>query len=272
MKIRLVAVAATLALAASAAILPGAQAAPVTAPAAATAAKPTIVLVHGAFADASGWDKVITRLQGDGYPVLAVANPLTGLEADSDYLEGILAKISGPIVLVGHSYGGAVISDAAAGNPNVKALVYVAAFVPDVNEVLGQFANPADYPGALLSPDKLVHNTSVSGADEVTINTADFRAIFAADLPKKTAASMAVRQRAVAYDVFGQPAQAAAWHDIPSWYQISTQDKAISPVAQAFFAERAESRTTKVKGSHAAFISHDKETTLLIERAAKATR
>jgi pimeloyl-ACP methyl ester carboxylesterase len=118
--------------------------------------KPTIVLVHGAFADASGWDAVIGGLQGDGFDVLAAANPLRGLAIDSAYVRSVIDALPGPLVLVGHSYGGAVITNAATGAGNVAALVYVAAFVPDTSESLGQFTDPVRYPGAILSPDALV--------------------------------------------------------------------------------------------------------------------
>lgn len=236
-----------------------------------SAGNPTIVLVHGAFADAGGWDKVIDRLQDDGYPVLAVANPLRGLDRDSDYLRGVLGTVDGPVVLVGHSYGGAVISNAATGNASVKALVYIAAFVPDEGEVLGQFADPDSYPGALLGPDALVHRPSPDGEDEVSIDPQRFPEIFAADLPPDVAANMAARQRPVSGTVFEEPAGAPAWRSIPSWYQISTQDRAISPAAQRFFAERAESEAVEVEASHAGFISQDRATATLIVEAADAT-
>jgi pimeloyl-ACP methyl ester carboxylesterase len=248
-------------------------------------AKPTIVIVHGAFADASGWDDVIGKLQRDDYPVLAVANPLRGLASDSAYMRSVIDSVPGPVVLVGHSYGGAVITNAAAGATNVKALVYVAAFVPDVNEVLGQFADPTQYPGALLTPDALKVTPNVPGllnpaeptatsGNEVTIDPARFRAIFAADLPQSQTTKMALRQRPVAESVFFEPTTAAAWKTIPSWYAVSTQDKAISPVAERFFARRAagRARTIEINASHVSFMSHADRITDLIKSAAKATR
>ncbi|QAY73727.1 alpha/beta hydrolase [Agromyces protaetiae] len=241
-------------------------------PAGGSAEHPTIVLVHGAFADASGWEGVIDRLRDGGYPVLAVANPLRGLGKDSAYLRGVLDTIDGPLVLVGHSYGGAVITNAATGDPDVAALVYVAAFVPDEGEVLGQFADPEAYPGALLGPDSLVHRPSPDGEDEVSIDPDRFGEIFAADLPTDVTANLATRQRPVASTVFGEPSGPAAWRDIPSWYQVSTEDKAISPAAQRFFADRAGSETVEVEASHAAFISHERATAELIESAANAAR
>jgi pimeloyl-ACP methyl ester carboxylesterase len=237
--------------------------------------KPTVVLVHGAFADASGWDRVIARLQRDGYPTLAVANPLRGVTYDNNYVSDILNSVSGPVVVVGHSYGGAVITNAAAGKPNVRALVYVAAFVPDVEETLIQFADPVKYPGALLTPDAL-KKVTVSGADgatEVTIDAARFREIFAADLPPSETRKMAVRQRPVAESVFFTPTTAAAWRTVPSWYAVSAQDNAISPTAERFFAKRAagNAHTIELNASHVGFISQPDRIADLIESAARAT-
>lgn len=236
-----------------------------------TAGHPTVVIVHGAFADASGWDGVIAELRRDGYPVLAVANPLRGLASDTAYLRGILDTLTGPLVLVGHSYGGAVITNAATGNTNVTALVYVAAFVPDAGEALGRFADPVRYPGALLGPDALVVRPTPGGA-EASIAPDRFREIFAADLPAQDTTTMAVRQRPVALSVFEEPSGEPAWRGIPSWYQVSSQDKAISPVAERFFAQRAGASTVEIDASHAGFISHPDATAQLIRDAAKSDR
>ncbi|GAA1996665.1 alpha/beta fold hydrolase [Microbacterium ulmi] len=235
-------------------------------------ARPTILLVHGAFADAGGWDDVIGILQHEGYPVLALANPLRGLASDSAYVRRIIDATEGPVVLVGHSYGGAVITNAATGAANVTALVYVAAFVPDEGEVLGQFADPVAYPGAALTPDALVSREFADGEYEVSIDPGRFREIFAADLSKSVATRMAARQRPVAAAVFGEPSKTPAWKTIPSWYQVSGEDKAISPVAERFFAERAGSHTVEIDASHVAFISHSRATSRLIESAAASAR
>jgi pimeloyl-ACP methyl ester carboxylesterase len=234
-------------------------------------AEPTVVIVHGAFADASGWDGVIDILQRDGHPVLAVANPLRGLESDSAYLRGIIDTLPGPVVLVGHSYGGAVITNAATGAANVKALVYVAAFVPDKGESLGQFADPTKYPGAELSPEALVVRPYPGGV-EATIDPSRFHDIFAADLPRSETTRMAVRQRPVSLSVFEDLTGEPAWRTIPSWYQVSAMDKAISPAAERHFAEHIGARTTEINASHAGFAAHPDVTAELIESAIAAIR
>ncbi|MEV0949021.1 alpha/beta hydrolase [Promicromonospora sp. NPDC050249] len=233
--------------------------------------KPTVVLVHGAWADASGWGGVISKLQRDGYPVLAVANPLRGLASDSAYVRSVVDSIDGDVVLVGHSYGGGVITNAATGAENVQALVYTAAFAPDQGETIGQFNNPELYPGSELTPESLVFRPFPGGVD-ATIDPAEFQKIFAADLPKTQAAILAATQRPTAVAVLEEISGEPAWKTVPSWYQISAQDKALSPVAQRFFAERMGARTTSIDASHAGYISHAAETASLIEAAARATR
>ncbi|MEJ8633879.1 alpha/beta hydrolase [Streptomyces sp. MS2.AVA.5] len=231
-------------------------------------ARPTVVLVHGAFADASGWNGVIERLQGDGYTVLAPPNPLRGLASDSTYIASVLKNIKGPIVLAGHSYGGAVISSAAAGNPNVKSLVYVSAFMPDKGEALGQLA--AKFPGSelnsALSPTPF-ETTSGKGTD-LYIQPAKFHDVFAADLPAKTAAVMSAAQRPIAASAFTDKALAAAWRTIPSWALVAKQDKSIAPDLERFEAERAGSHTVEIDSSHVAMISHPDTVTDLIRDAA----
>jgi pimeloyl-ACP methyl ester carboxylesterase len=235
-----------------------------------SADKPTVVLVHGAWADASGWGDVITKLQRDGYPVLAVANPLRGLASDSAYVRSVVDSIDGDVILVGHSYGGGVITNAATGADNVDALVYVAAFAPALGETLGQFNDPVQYPGG-LTPDSLVFRPYPGGVD-ATLNPARFQQVFAADLPRHQTSIMAASQRpanvAVLEEVSGEP----AWKTIPSWYQVSVEDHALSPVAQRFFAERMAAHTTSIDASHAGYISHSRETANVIETAARATR
>lgn len=233
--------------------------------------KPTVVLVHGAFADASGWGGVIGELQQDGYPVLAVANPLRGLASDSAYVRSVVDTIDGDVVLVGHSYGGAVITNAATGAENVEALVYTAAFAPDLGETINKFNDPTQFPGAELTPDALVFRPYPDGVD-VTIAPSEFRRIFAADLPPRQTRLMAATQRPAAAASLDDQSGEPAWKTIPSWYQISTQDKAISPVAQRFLAERMGARTTSIDASHVGYISHPSTTANLIESAARATR
>jgi pimeloyl-ACP methyl ester carboxylesterase len=261
------AVAAVLALGAGASV---AQADPGHDVAHRPAEKPTVVLVHGAFADASGWGGVITKLQKDGYPVLAVANPLRGLASDSAYVRSIVDSIDGDVVLVGHSYGGGVITNAATGADNVDALVYTAAFAPDEGETLAEANDPEQYPGGGLSPDSLVLRPYPGGVD-ATLDPAQFRQIFAADLPERQTDIMAATQRPANLAVLDEPSGEPAWKTIPSWYQVSNQDKALSPVVQRFFAQRMGAHTTSIDASHAGYISHSTKTANLIETAVRAT-
>lgn len=233
--------------------------------------KPTIVLVHGAFADSSGWEGVIDKLQRDGYPVIAAANPLRSLESDSAYVRSIVDSIDGDVVLVGHSYGGGVITNAATGADNVDALVYVAGHAPDKGETVSQFSDPQKYPGSELTPESLVARP-YPGGEDLTIDPAHFHEIFAADLTAKRARIMASTQRPGSAGLLDEPSPGEpAWKTIPSWYQVSTEDKALSPVAQRFFAERMGAHTSSIKASHVGFISHPKTTANLIESAADAT-
>jgi len=236
------------------------------------AAKPTIVLVHGAWADASGWSAELEDLRNAGYDTIAVANPLRGLTSDAAYLRSVLDTIPGPVVLVGHSYGGAVIGGAAAGAANVKALVYVAAFVPDRNEPVGQLARLN--PGSLVTDDALLarpyplpdHTTGV----DLYLRCGIFHQAFAADLPKRTTATMCASQRPLAAAAFSEPAGPAAWRTIPSWYLLATQDQTIPPATQDFMAARAHATVVRVRASHVAMISHPGATTQLILTAARA--
>ena len=230
--------------------------------------KPTVVLVHGAFADASGWDDVARSLQRKGYPVLAPANPLRGVDFDSAYLRSVLATVQGPIVLVGHSYGGFVLTNAATGNPNVKALVYIAAFAPDAGETVGGLS--ALFPGSQLGEAALDFRPHPGGVDGY-IKLSLFREVFAADVPRATAAAMAVSQRPADVATLGQPSGVPAWKTIPSWTLIAKDDHVIPAAAQRFMAQRAGARTVQVAASHVAMISEPEATTELVLTAVRKT-
>ena len=241
------------------------------------AGKPTIVLVHGAFADASGFSDEIARLQADGYPVIAPADPLRGLTSDSDYLRTVLASIPGPVVLVGHSYGGAVITNAARGAQNVVALVYLAAFVPDEGTSVATSYDPAAFPGSLLTQEALLVRPTVNpavpgGQDaDLYIRPDLFRTIFAGDQSKRTAAVMAAAQRPLSAFAFTQASGAPAWKTIPSWDLITLDDRAISPGGQRFMAERAGAHIRTVHSAHDVMISHPGRVVHLIECVATRT-
>ncbi|WP_327589567.1 alpha/beta hydrolase [Nonomuraea sp. NBC_00507] len=236
-------------------------------------AKPTIVLVHGAFADASSWNDVITELKRDGYPVLATANPLRSLSGDAAYLKSVLGNVKGPVVLVGHSYGGAVISAAAVGNSSVKALVFIAAFLPDNGE--SALALSGKYPGSTLGPNTQQWTYRLpSGAEgvELTIKQDKFRKQFAADVPAGKAAAMAASQRPIAVAALEEKATAAAWKTIPSWALIATGDKNIPPAAQRWMARRAKASTAQADASHAVSVSQPDKVAQLIVKAARTAR
>jgi pimeloyl-ACP methyl ester carboxylesterase len=236
----------------------------VPAVAAKPAAKPVIVLVHGAFADALGWQRVIPILQHDGYYVIAVENPLQSLDGDVANTKRVVDAQAGPVVLVGHSYGGAVITGAAADDPKVKALVYLAAFAPDAGELVGAFGDkyPTDL-GKGLRPDSVGF---------LTIDRKQFRNLFAADLPPGDSAVAAATQKPISATVFGASVPKAAWRTIPSWYVVSKRDHAINPNLERFYAKRMHAHTTEVDASHVAFISHPAEIAKVIEAAATAAK
>ena len=246
-----------------------------TARARSTSAKPTIVLVHGAFADSSGWDGVINRLRRDGYPVVAAPNPLVGLQYDADTVRGFLDSIPGPKVLVGHSYGGAVITQAASGDRDVKALVYLAALAPERGEVLGKLLNrPVAHPAAPvpLVPVKVTQPDGTTRTD-LYLDRSQFRARFAADLPPQVAADLAATQEPASAATFtAKLTVEPAWKTIPSWYLVAKQDKAASPDLERFMAHRIHAHTRQINSSHAVYISHPEAVAQLIEQAARATR
>ncbi|MFK0058384.1 alpha/beta fold hydrolase [Streptomyces werraensis] len=234
--------------------------------------KPTVVLVHGAFADSSSWNGIVERLKKDGYPVVAPANPLRGLTSDADYVKSFLKSVKGPVVLAGHSYGGAVISKAAEGEPNVKALVYIAAFAPDKGESALELSNK--YPGSTLGPTlNTVPFPLPDGGTgkDLYIKADKFPQQFAADVPSRVSDLMAATQRPVAASALEEPATGAAWKSVPSWNLVTTQDLNIPVAAQRFMAQRAHSRTTEIKASHAVTVSRPGAVTRIIEQAARAT-
>ena len=254
------------------AVIPGAVAAASTgshSDATGSAAKPTIVLEHGAWADGSSWSGVVTRLQKDGYTVDVPPNPLRGVDSDSAYLASYLATVPGPIVLVGHSYGGFVTTNAATGDKNVKALVYVNAYIPAQGDTLNSLTS--QFPGSQITPAALNFVPSPGGVTDVYIKPSQFRSILANDLPAGQAAELAATQRPIAASTLADVSGPPAWTSIPSWAVIGTADHAIPPAAQEFMAGRAHATVTKINASHLSLISHPGEVTDVIEEAARHT-
>lgn len=238
----------------------------------APAVKPTVVLVHGAFADSSSWNGVVANLEADGYPVIAAANPLRGLRADADYLRSVIDGIAGPVVLAGHSYGGSVMSEAADGDRDVTALVYVASFLLDQGETTSQLA--AKFPGAKLGPalDPVPFPlpNGASGTD-LYVKQDEFRNVFAADVPEDVTDLMAATQRPITEAALNEPATRAAWKTIPSWNLVTTEDLAIPAESMRFMGERAGSHTVEVAASHAVTVSQPDAVADLIDEAARTT-
>ncbi|HET6691307.1 MAG TPA: alpha/beta hydrolase [Miltoncostaeaceae bacterium] len=236
--------------------------------------KPTVVLVHGAWADGSSWDGVVKRLHRDGYNVVVPPNPLRGLASDSAYLAGYLNTVRGPVVLAGHSYGGEVITNAATGNPAVKALVYVDAYIPDRGETAQELT--AAMPGSTLDPATsfdFVPFTGPDGSDtDLYVKPTAFRAALAADLSARRTAVLAARQRPLALSALSAPSGPPAWKTIRSYAVIGTRDKAIPPAEQAVMAARAHATVVKIKASHFGLVSHPGAVARLIARASAATR
>ena len=234
--------------------------------------KPSIVLVHGAWADTSSWDGVIKRLQADGYTVYAPPNPLQGLAYDPAYLADFLHSISGPIVLVGHSYGGAVITNAATGDPQVKALVYVDAFAPAQGQTLAQLL--AAYPGTCVVPANLnvvPFPGAPSGVGDAYIKQSVFPGCMANGLPATQARVLAATQRPIATIALTQESGVPAWQTIPSWAVVGTADHAIPPALQLAMANTAHAHITRVDAPHLSMISDPGTVTSVILHAVRAT-
>jgi pimeloyl-ACP methyl ester carboxylesterase len=230
-------------------------------------AKPTVVLVHGAFADASGWYGVITQLNKDGYRTIAATNPLRTLSGDAATVASLLKAIEGDVVLVAHSYGGMVISQAAEGQTNVKALVYVDGFMPEPGEAA--FPLSGKFPGSVVG-DSLWPVPLPDGGQDLYLQTDKFHAAFAADVPAETATLMAETQRPLTLAAGTEPATAAAWKTIPTFSIWGSDDFVIPAALHSWQAERAGAvKAIEIKGgSHALMVSHPGEVATLIEEAA----
>ena len=232
--------------------------------------KPTIVLVHGAFAGSSSWNGVVAKLTKDGYPVIAAANPLRSVKGDAAYVADLVQSLPGPVVLVGHSYGGEVISVAAAGKANVKALVFVAGYAPEVGESAASLSErfPTGTLGQTLAPPIDLSD----GSKDLYIDQPRYWKQFAADVPEADAIGMAATQRPVTQTALAEPVAALSWRSVPSWFMWGSLDRNIPAALHAFMAKRAKAREAiEVPGaSHVVMVSHANAVAALIERAATA--
>jgi pimeloyl-ACP methyl ester carboxylesterase len=230
---------------------------------------PTVVLVHGAFADSSGWGGVIARLTAAGVPAHAIANPLRGITADSAYVASALAQVPGPVLAVGHSYGGAVLTNAAARAGNVVGLVYVAAFAPDEGEKLLEIENGStdSVLNTALVERQYPTGQGTGTLEEFSIDPAKFHEVFAADLPVEQAALMAATQRPVSALAFVEPNGAPAWKTLPSWAVVATGDHAAGSDVVRSMAERAGATITAVEASHVVMISQPQAVADVVLRA-----
>src|SRR5215211_8992850 len=233
--------------------------------------QPTVVLVHGAWADGSSWNDVVERLQAEGVQVTAPANPLRGISIDSAYIASLLEQIPGPVLAVGHSYGGAVITNGATKANNVVGLVYVAAFAPDEGERLIDIESDSkdSVLNTALVPLQYPNGQGAETAVEFGIDPAKFHDAFAVDLPAEQTAVMAATQRPVAELAFPEPSGVPAWKTLPSWAVVTTGDKTVGSDVVRSMAERAGARITEVEGSHVIMISRPQVVTEVILRALK---
>ena len=233
-------------------------------------ATPTVVLVHGAFADASSWNGVIERLQAQGVPVIAPANPLRGIAHDSAYTAAVFEQIEGPVLAVGHSYGGAVISNAATDAKNVVGLVYVAAFAPEEGETLG--AAEANSKDSVLNSALVPHHFPSNGGESVefAIDPAKVREAFASDLPDEQVALIGATQRPIAEAAFSEKTGPPAWKNLPTWAVVATGDKAAGADLVRSMAQRAGANIIEVEGSHVIMISQPEAVTDVILEAIDA--
>ena len=231
--------------------------------------KPTIVLVHGAFAESSSWNGIIEPLQSAGHTVIAVANPLRGVASDAQYVTDVVRGIEGPVVLVGHSYGGSVITDVASDAGEIVGLVFLSGFASDVGETPAELSGK--FPGGTLGPT-LKSVPQADGAVDLYIAQDRYHAQFCADLPELEARQMAVTQRPILAAAFDDATVAPLWKSVPSWFMFGELDRNIPAAAHRFMAERANSRrTVEIAGaSHVAGMSHPDELIELILQAAKA--
>jgi pimeloyl-ACP methyl ester carboxylesterase len=221
-----------------------------------------VVLVHGAFADGSSWQKVIPLLQKAGYHVTAVQNPLTSFADDIATTKRVIAAQNGPVIAVGHSYGGAVITEAATGNPNVKALVYIAGLAPDTGEALTAGYEKFEQP-ALLSA--LV----TDAAGFIYVDRDKFHEVFAADVDSTEASVMAATQKPIFGEIFGATVQNPAWRSIPSWSLVASKDESINPEFERYQAMRMNAQIMEIESSHVPFVSHPEAVADLITQAAR---
>jgi len=234
---------------------------------------PAVVLVHGAFAESSSWNGVITDLTARGIDTLAVANPLRSLAGDAEYVNDVIAGLGRPVLLVGHSYGGLVITEAASTNPAVVGLVYVCAFAPDHRE--NAFDLSTRFPGSTLG-EALISRPLSGGGAEFAIRNDLFGEQFCADVPDEVAALMAVTQRPVTQQALtdGLRATAPAWRSLPSWFVVAGEDRNIPAALQRFEAERAGARGVRElpSASHAAAVSHPAEVARTVAEALQQCR
>lgn len=230
-------------------------------------AKPTIVLVYGAFEDSSSWEGVTRRLQHDGYPVVIPAVPLRGVASDSAYVESIVDTIKGPTVIVGHSYGGMIVNEVAAQRASqTKAAVYVAAVEPRAGESVAQLE--ALFPGSLLGPDTTVAQAYPGGTD-LYVKPQSYRALFAGDRSASDAAVGAATQRPIESAALTEPAAHTAPSSIPAYAIVATQDKGIPPATERFLAKRAGAHTSEIRAAHDVAVTHPDEVARVVEQAAQ---